>query len=178
MFKKPDLDTIKAAYEFNYNKAIRLGLSSIEPYLLDWASILNTPHLAVFNDARSIGVPLYPYYPIGNRFIHLGNPFKKIGIEIIYKGDSADDKKERWDSFKQDGWTIYSIKSSDTFFTINDLYQQVKDLYGDEEELGSLNDDDYNNFINEYKEKNSECLMYYIRAKHFTPIYSFEEDDY
>ena len=133
----------------------------------------------MFSDARSIGIALYPYYPVSGRFLHLGNPFKKVGIEIIYKKEAASDKKFRWEAFQKAGWTIYSIESVDTLLPINDLYSRVKTKYGNEGHFEDLSDEeDYNNFINDHKETNGECLLYYIREKHFSSEYVSDENDY
>ncbi len=176
--QKPDFDTIKKYYEISFSEATAGGNRNLDPDIEDWFAILNEVQFNLYQDIKFAGLRLYPLYPVGPYFIDFGNPFEKIGVEIFYKNHGQPEKQGRIDYFKSLGWTVYTIESRDTYDTAYKLFDQQKDKF-DVEELDQLDIEDWLKFMEENKETNSQCLMHYLREKHFknTGVTAIESEE-
>lgn len=168
-----DFESIKQQYFLSYDKALRSGIHQLPFNVEEWQHTLSEVQLKVYNDIKSIGTYLYPLYPIGDYFIDFGNPFKKIGIELLYKEREREERLACIEYFKSFGWTVYVLESKYIEPSAEELYNRlnpdaIQTLY---------EDDNMFEFVKDQKEVNSECLIYYIKHKHFT-LEGHETDDY
>ena len=85
-------EEIKKRYKVWFRRAIREQHYTLPYYeIQSWDKMLNAVAHNIFDDIKCLGVPLYPVYPISEfDYIHFGNPFIKIGIEIAYKNSSRE----------------------------------------------------------------------------------------
>lgn len=136
---------------------------NLPAYITDWNAYFNEIEKKLWGDIRSIGIFLYPKYPIDKYFIAFGNPFIKIGINIEYNNQKFDDNL-KIAKLKELGWTIYTIKSKNTLESAEDFYNRVNksDVY-----FGEILTEERDSFIQENHLINSECLIYYLRTKYF-----------
>lgn len=137
----------------SYNK-------TLPPYILDWSKHLNEIQFNIWLQIRCIGVWLYPFYPIGNKFINFGNPYEKVGIEILYE-DFIEEKENKIKLFEENGWKVFRISSRYDTLSVEELYEKQ---YG--KNYGFVDENDYLNFINCHKKTNLECLLLYIRKQY------------
>lgn len=154
---KIDFNKIKKEYErqfFEYSKA---GSNCLSFHVEDWYDVLDKPQREIFSEIKSVGVFLYPYYPIANSFVNFGNPFLKVGLEIIYK-DFKIEKENKIKNFEKDGWQIYTINAFHDRLSYNDLFYQKYRM--------DINDVDYKiyfKFLHDNKDNNLDCLLNYLK---------------
>ncbi len=113
-----ELRIIKDRYE-------RLWKPRIDPYAIyDWIMIFTPIEYNVWSDIRSIGVPLYPQFPVGKYWIDFADPIKKIGIEVNGKihNQTTDRDTKRLKELACNGYTIFNISGKDTFAEDSDSY--------------------------------------------------------
>jgi hypothetical protein len=178
MASKHDFESIRNLYLSLYNESIQKRRELLSFNVEDWHKTLYEIPLKVYNDIKSIGVFLYPIYPIGDYFVDFGNPFKKVGIEILYKEHQRQEKLDSIEYFEKRGWTIYRLESKYVEPSAEELYRRENiDLKG----AYLYEDENMFDFFEKHKYDNSECLIYYIREKHSLyskVITSHSESDY
>jgi len=150
-----DFKRIKLEYEREFSDQSKKGSDHLSFHVEDWPNVLNEIQIEIFREIKSVGVCLYPFYPIGDSFINFGNPFSKIGLEIIYK-DYIQEKENKINEFKKKGWKVYKINTNHDRSTLEELFKRKykRDLE---------NDEDYFNFLDENKDNNLDCLLNYLR---------------
>jgi len=105
-------DVIREAYDFHLPDILEArshgprGRTS--PYFIDWKF---TPiEEYAWHDIRSIGVPLYPQFPVDRYFIDFADPYLKIGVELDGKDfHSPERDRPRDERLWALGWRIYRI---------------------------------------------------------------------
>jgi hypothetical protein len=167
MINKPNFDLIKRLYDESYAKAKISNRIQLFLFEINWENSLNRIHLKIYHDIKTIGVWLYPYYPLGGFFLDFGNPFKKIGIEILYKDHGKKNKEKRLAYFKRMGWQIYLIESINTYYSAADTFEYYNSSKGKRFYQNTIQYDEWFKFINDFKELNVECLVHYIKEIHF-----------
>lgn len=160
----PDYPVIKERYKKAYAACLNSGRKHIQEFIEDWPSILTQMETIIYQEIRTAGALLYPIYPVENVFVNFGNPFYKLGIEIFYKTNGQKEKQAKLDLLKEKGWTIYTFETKYISFVLEDLFNHVSNEYncGCFEELDQEEKD---LFIERYKAKNLECLVYHIISK-------------
>ena len=119
---------IKERYQYYYEDALlrnrrRLPFYEIQP----WDQVLNKIEQRVFEDIRIIGVPMYPIFPVTeNTYLHFGNPFEKVGIEIIYKNTPKALIDRKILLLKAQGWKVYTIASQHTYYPVDVFFLDKK----------------------------------------------------
>ena len=113
------LNKIKEWYLEHMDEIIRcnkLNKNILYSTPFDWGMLLNPIEYETLCIIKNKGyMPLYPQFPVFNRFIDFGNPALKIGIEI----DGKDFHDKRKDEMRDDklnkvtGWTIIRIPASE-----------------------------------------------------------------
>jgi len=162
-----DFEQIKTRYKFYYEQAIQKKTDRLPFYEIQrWDKVLNKVASRIFEDIRVIGMPLYPIYPYTeHEYLHFANPFEKVGIEIIYKESPQDLINRKMLLLKSLGWTMYTIKSQDTYYTMEDFFsikRKNKEL-----NFSELDDEMQLIFFEKYHKENASCLLYHMQAVHF-----------
>lgn len=164
MSVKHDFDFLRDQYHTLYKNSLERGVYKLDYNLEDWHSTLSDIQLKLYNDIKDIGVFLYPLYPIGEYFVDFGNPYKKVGIEILYKEYERQERLDCVEIFRKLGWTIYTLESKYVTFSAEDLFYKLFP----EERDGDRDNEKWTQFIFDYRNENSECLVYYIRSEYFS----------
>lgn len=169
MKKEINYDEIRVLYEkLTKDAEKQSGLNkwkNLPPYITDWNTYFNEIEKKLWGDIRSIGVFLYPKYPIDKYFIAFGNPFIKIGINIEYNNPKFNDN-HKISKLKELGWTIYTIKSKNTLVSAEDFYNRVNKS---KVNFSEIINEERDLFIKQNHLINSECLIYYLRTMYFSP---------
>jgi hypothetical protein len=112
-----------------------------------------------------MGIRLYPIFPVApNTYLHFANPFRRIGIEIAYKGTPPSLLERKKKLLSTQGWTVYSIASRDCYHTLDEFFSIKR-------EIADLNWNDLSfemqqDFFKKYHLENSGCLLSYIKQRH------------
>lgn len=165
MEKFHNLERLKTMYLQEYEDAFRSGKHKLDPYLEDWRETLNEIEFKFYSDIKSIGVFLYPYYPVNKIFADFANPFEQIAVIIRYKKSDENTIREKSSYLKKCGWIVYIMESKAVTYSAEDLFKRK--YPNSTMNLTELEPDDFLNFVNRYSTINSECLLYSIKAKHF-----------
>ena len=165
-----DFESIKKQYLELHSKAIQNNKEAMHFDVEDWRNTLSDIQLKVYKDIKSVGTYLYPLYPIGDYFIDFGNPFKKVGIEILYKEREREERLACIQYFEKLGWTVYTLESKYVENSAEELFSKQMNRPGQ----NFYSDDNMFEFVEQNKDKSSECLIYYIKQKYITP--TFQED--
>lgn len=111
---------IRQHYEYATPKILEAAKVKMwfTPYsdLVDWPKLMTPIEFNAWQAIRCYGsFPLYPQYPVGNRFADFGNPFFKVAVECDGKDFHMDKEKDRVrdEYFKKVGWSVYRISGSD-----------------------------------------------------------------
>jgi very-short-patch-repair endonuclease len=125
-----DFQGIKALYRAKDSDIRRVGANryGADPYC--WSGLVDmTPiEYAMWCDFRSLGIVMYPQYPVGKYFVDFGNPVAKVAIECdgaAYHTDKAADKS-RHKKIESLGWNVYR-------FTGRECNEVTEEVYGDDE---------------------------------------------
>lgn len=152
-----NFNQVKQDYEQEFSDQLEKGSDKLSYHIEDWNNVLDKYQLEIFREIKSVGVWLFPFYPIGNHFVNFGNPFSKVGIEIIYKNFKLE-KEIKIQEFEKKGWEIHGISSIHNTLSVDDLYTQKHKGY-----LEDLSNEDYISFLKENKNENLDCLLHYIK---------------
>ncbi|HLP11166.1 MAG TPA: hypothetical protein VK177_04480 [Flavobacteriales bacterium] len=174
MKQSHDFGHIKSAYQEGYNDAIKKKIDKLPTTVENWFETLNQIEFKFLSDIKWVGVLMYPYYPIGDLFADFGNPFKKVAVVIEYKNHDGALLEKRINSFREKGWTVYTLESKSVTYTAEELFDYNKtdpnlDFY-------EIPQEEFVEFVNLNKAKNSQCLLYYIRFNHFDWLDALEEE--
>lgn len=85
---------------------------------------------AIWNDIRVHGLPFYPQYPVGRRFVDFGDPVGRIAIEVdgaAYHTPDGDAQKDS--ELRADGWSVVRITGRDALRHENPLAELLPE-YG------------------------------------------------
>ena len=170
-----DIEQLKRLYLDAYSTAVREKNYKLPTYLEDWRETLNEIEFKFYTDIKSIGVRLYPYYPVDNFTVDFANPFVKVAVIIRYKNSNNNKIQEKIDILKKNGWTVYAIESKSVTYSAKELFIKMHpamllDLY-------ELDHEKFLNFVNQNSSINSECLLYSIKERHFDETNKFNEEE-
>ena len=125
-----DFESIREHYKSHGQKILSVSASryGLDPYA--WSNLIQMTPIedALWCDFRSLGIVMYPQYPVGRYFVDFGNPKAKVAIECdgaAYHQDKAADKK-RHQEIEALGWTVYR-------FTGRECKEANEEVFGDEE---------------------------------------------
>ncbi|MEQ9405096.1 MAG: hypothetical protein RIM99_16010 [Cyclobacteriaceae bacterium] len=159
-----DLEQLRRLYLQGYQEALERGNHKLPTYLEDWKETMNEIEFKFYSDIKSIGVMLYPYYPVEDIFVDFANPFVQVAVLIQYKKSNVETLNRKVEYLEEDGWTVYKIPSKAVSFSAEDLHKRTNP---NSSSLDELEREDFINFMNDHSEQNSECLLYSIQEKHF-----------
>ena len=164
-------EEIKKRYKVWFRRAIREQHYTLPYYeIQSWDKMLDAVAHNIFDDIKCLGVPLYPVYPISEfDYIHFGNPFIKIGIEIAYKNSSREKIDRKLKRLRSMGWTIYETDSRKAYFTFREYHEYV--LKGKDVQFDGMELEDQSKFIEQHKDHNTGCLLEYVKDTHFADYY-------
>jgi len=102
---------IRAHYAMHSERIMNAGRGKFGIGAYAWDGILTlTPiEQALWADFRSLGIVMYPQYPVGRFFVDFGNPKAHVAIECdgaAYHQDVESDKR-RQQEIQSLGWTVY-----------------------------------------------------------------------
>lgn len=160
-----DIEQLRTLYLKGYNNALQEKVYKLPVYLEDWKETMNDIEFKLFCDIRSIGVHLYPYYPVEHLMVDFANPFSKVAILIVYKKTDSKQHQEKVDFLTKNGWKVYSMESKAVTFSAEQLYRRTN--YNSSKQLSELEYESFLSFVNENSSNNSECLVYSIKEKYF-----------
>lgn len=171
-----DTEHLRRQYLAAYEEAIRRKLRSLPSYMEDWHKTLNEIELKLFNDIRSIGARLYPYFPVGKYNVDFANPFAKIAVLIKYKKSNLDQLNEKSKYLRGIGWLVFLMESKAVTHSAEALYEMEykRHLF----DIAELEYDDFMDFITKYSDTNSECLVYLIKEKCFDILSESQESEF
>lgn len=138
-------------------------------HIEDWNEKLNAVEKRTYHDIRAMGLQLYPIFPVSDdQYLHFANPFKMVGIEIVYKNSPAFLIERKTKLLEGLGWKIYTINSENTYHTIEEFFRMKRkdkalEWEGLDGGLASL-------FAEKYHTKNALCLLYYLCQTYFQRI--------
>jgi very-short-patch-repair endonuclease len=160
-----DIEALRKIYFKAYETAMKEKNYKLPTYPEDWKATLNEIEFKFYSDIKSIGVLLYPYYPVENIVVDFANPFEKIAVVIQYKKSDIVKQEDKIKYLNQMGWTIYKMESKSVAYSAEELFNKTKNdksLY-----LYELDRKTFVEFVNRNANINSECLLYSILEKHF-----------
>ncbi|OHD17913.1 MAG: hypothetical protein A2086_16240 [Spirochaetes bacterium GWD1_27_9] len=164
MIDKLNLDFIKETYLKEYEIAIETEKYILDPYIIDWKEYLPEIDFKLYEDIRRIGVHLYPKYPVSNNyFLSFGNPFLRIGIDIV-KGDISL-YNHRLKEIKSKGWTVFRLFSHQINIDAQSFFESKTDYSC---LLNDLDFEEWKNFIFKNHQMNAECLIEYLKIEYFS----------
>lgn len=90
----------------------RTGNMHFDPYFHDWKM---TPiEQKAWVDIRSMGLPMFPQFPVLNYFLDFANPFLKVGLECDGKEWHDEEKDAERDArLVCEGWTVYRVTGAE-----------------------------------------------------------------
>lgn len=117
---------------------IRKFYRTVEPFILNGARMdpymlgAKMTHIEqdVWHEIRLYGLPFYPQYPVGRRFVDFGDPCMSLAIEVdgaAYHTPEGDAQKDR--DLAAEGWRVLRIKGKDAY-SRNDNLESILGLYG------------------------------------------------
>lgn len=91
---------------------------AFDPYEVDWPAIFTPIEFALWQDIRTLGIPLYPQFPMdaaGGKtfFADFASPARRVAIEcdgVAYHGDARD--RLRDDALARNGWKIFRFSGA------------------------------------------------------------------
>ena len=169
----PNLEEIRGMYDKYLQEAHDSRKAKLPYYEIAlWDKVLNAVELRMFDDIKFIGLPLYPIFPIlENNYLHFANPFRRVGIEIMFKNSPQTLVDRKVALLEAEGWTIYTIKSQSSYHLIEEFFRfkrKRKDV-----EYEELSFEEQFQFVQKYHRENAQCLLYYLQWTVFS-----NEDSY
>ncbi|HKC37030.1 MAG TPA: hypothetical protein VKB95_13240 [Chitinophagaceae bacterium] len=162
-----DIPEIRRRYSSLYIEAIKAGRPLLSYHdVEDWNNKLNAVEKRTYHDLRALGLPLYPIFPYSDdQYLHFANPFKMVGIEIVFKNSPIALIERKTKLLAGMGWKVYTINSENTYHTIEEFFRfHRKDKSLEWEDLdGEL----ALRFAEKYHLQNAPCLLYYIQQRYF-----------
>lgn len=108
---------------------------ALDPYFLDWPSVMTPIEFNLWQDIRCNGLGFFPQYPVNKYFADFADPIKKIVIEADGKWHDPVKDETRDNVMEIDGWMVFRFTGAETYDP--DVLTEVLELYGltfDEEE--------------------------------------------
>lgn len=167
MDQRFDIPEIWRRYSASYIDAVNSGRFLLSYHdVEDWNTKLNEVEKRTYYDLRAFGIALYPIFPYSDaNYLHFANPFKMVGIEIIYKNSPLTLIENKTKLLAGMGWTVYTINSENTYHTIEEFFRirrKDKTL-----EWVELDGDLAFRFAEKFHKQNAPCLLYYLQHKYF-----------
>lgn len=103
-------DYIASYYKANNEEIMKRkgNQYTIDPYGIDWIKIFTPIEYQVWSEIRTLGLPLYPQYPVDGVFVDFGDPVKRIAFECDGKDWHTPDKDYARDAkLNSIGWTVF-----------------------------------------------------------------------
>lgn len=162
-----NFEEIKEGYFRFYNQAVEKKHNRLPFYdIANWDTVLDPISKTIFSDIRDMGLQLYPIFPVDeNAYLHFANPFKRVGIEIVFKNSSLKIIENKLKKLDNEGWTIYKTNSRDTNSPIEEFFRFKRK--NTRIEFEDLDDDLKIAFAKKYFQENTHCLLYHIFYEHF-----------
>lgn len=169
MEAKHNWDEVVERYKYYYEEAKLMGHRKLPYYEIQpWDKVLDQICLRIFQDIKSIGIRLYPIFPISaDQYFHFANPYNRTAIQVIYKNSKVSIINRKLEIFKPQGWTVYKTQSTKAIHTFEE-FCNFKSV-----EFDDLNEEEQFDFYDINKEENDYCLLQYIKAMHFTEELAF-----
>jgi hypothetical protein len=164
-----DIVELRKKYSASWHEAVANRRFILSYHIEQWSDKLNEVERRTYHDIRALGLQLYPMFPVSDdQYLHFANPFKMVGIEIVYKNSPAFLIERKTRLLEGLGWKIYLINSENTYHTIEEFFRiKRKDKALEWEELdGEL----ASLFAEKYHTKNASCLLYYLQQKYFQRV--------
>lgn len=161
MKPETDFDKIRELYLLKYKEAVQEGKQKLPTYLLPWEKVLGEIQRLFFNDFHTVGVYIYPYYPVDTLFVDFANPFKKVAVLIKYKHSNILELESKIEYLKVRGWTTYLLESNAVKYTANELFE--REGLGDRNDFIYLDREVQQDFFKKYALVNSECFAESIK---------------
>jgi very-short-patch-repair endonuclease len=114
----------------------------LSPYELGLGENLTPIEAAVWQEIRCVGLPFYPQYPVGRRFVDFGDPKMQIAIEVDGKAYHTPEKDAKKDAeLAEQGWRVFRITGRDAIYRQHNLAEIFR-IYGRMEDGRRISDDD------------------------------------
>lgn len=102
----------------------------IDPYMLGLGDKMTPIEFALWQEIRYHGLPFYPQYPVGRRFVDFGDPVMRVAIEADGAAYHTKEKDEiRNHELKREGWRVFHVTGRDAYREKHAL-REVLHLYG------------------------------------------------
>lgn len=175
-FKKMNKwDAIRYLYGKVKPSILRRGNGyGINPYIIDWTSYFTPIELDAWQTIRSVGIPLYPQFPVGNYFVDFGDPIRRIALECDgkdYHSKATDLQRDA--RLMESGWIVFRVTGSECHKTL----QYIGEL-AYEHECGLISDDDFDNKLKNWSLNTSEGVINAIAWRFYKPRLSVEQSKY
>jgi len=165
-----DFNTIKEIYDSYLIQPRVIEDQRMPVSIAPWDEILNPVEFRIYEDTRYIGLPLHPRFPVYDQtYLHFANPFKKIGIEILFKHSSPDIVYRKRRFLEAGGWMIHVVRSQNTYYTIEEYFRfkrKQRDM-----EFEDLTYEQRLRFAKKYKEKNVASLLHFLKLTEFSSLH-------
>lgn len=168
-----NIELLRRLYSEAYSKSINEKNYKLPTYLEDWRETMNEIEFKFYSDIKSIGVRLYPYYPVDSIIVDFANPFVKVAVIIIYKKSNTKSIEERIKTLQKAEWTVYTLESRAVTYSAKELFNKKNPNAGLDFE--DLDRETFLDFVTRFSGSNSECLLYAIRERHFDKSEDFDE---
>lgn len=127
---------------------------------------MNNVERRAYHDLRALGIPLYPIFPYSDEnYLHFANPFKLVGIEIVYKNSPLSLIERKTKLLACMGWTVFTINSENTYHTIEEFFRIRRK--NKSFEWNDLDGELALRFAEKFHTKNAACLLYYLQQTFF-----------
>lgn len=117
----------------DYYKSVEpaiLNGARIDPYGLGLGDRMTPIEFALWCEIRYYGLPFYPQYPVGNRFVDFGDPVMQIAIEAdgkLFHSPEKDAKKNA--ELRGHGWRVFRLSGADALYKEN-VIEPILACYG------------------------------------------------
>lgn len=82
----------------------------LDPYALGLGDKMTPIEFALWQEIRYHGLPFYPQYPVGRRFVDFGDPVYRIAVEADGAAYHSKERDELRDfELKREGWRVFHI---------------------------------------------------------------------
>jgi very-short-patch-repair endonuclease len=134
-----------------------------DPYSFGfWDEIFSPIEKLVWHDIRSVGIPMYPQYPVLGYFLDFADPIIKLGIEVDGKDFHTDKEKDlkRQSEIEREGWTIVRINGDKT-------KRGSRSSFISESDEMEMDSDEVENKLIEYYANTSEGMIRAIKKNFY-----------
>jgi very-short-patch-repair endonuclease len=106
----------------------------LDPYILGMADKMTPIEYALWQEIRYHGLPFFPQYPVGRRFVDFGDPVMKIAIEAdgaAYHSKERDELRNH--EIARQGWQVFHVRGRDALYA-RDALKEILEVYGVKQE--------------------------------------------